>query len=220
VLRNKRILIISPHPDDEAICSGGLIMRAKKEETQVNVLFMATGGSRQFMNGKTEQSTRVDEVKKAAEFGGFEYLIAFYEKSTIVDTMAQKELIETIEDYTKIIKPDIVVIPNRKSFNQDHRAVADASMTAFRPIPKSLHHQPEMILEVEEPYLWEGFNPNFYVEIIDIEERMQLYKCHTTQVPIPPHPRSIENLTRLAGIRGNEISKQYAEGYNLLKGVL
>jgi len=214
---NKRILIISSHPDDESICSGGLIMKAKKEGDKVYVLFMATGDSRQFMNGETKQSTRIDEIKKAAKFGNFEYSIGFYEKSTIVDTLPQKALIETIEDYTKIVKPDLVVIPNRKSFNQDHRAVAEACLTAFRPIPKSLHPQPKIILEMEEPYLWEGFRPNFYVEISDIEERMQLYKCHTTQVPNPPHPRSIENLTRLAGMRGNEISTQYAEGYNLIK---
>ena len=46
-LKNKKILIIAAHPDDEALWSGGLIMKAKKEGAKVFVLYVATGESRQ-----------------------------------------------------------------------------------------------------------------------------------------------------------------------------
>jgi LmbE family N-acetylglucosaminyl deacetylase len=61
--------------------------------------------------------------------------------------MLQKEIIEAIEDIVQDFKPTIVVIPYRDSYSQDHRAVASASISAFRPIPQELHHQPRMILE-------------------------------------------------------------------------
>lgn len=218
-LKDKRILIVSPHIDDEAICSGGLIMKAKEEGATVFVIYMAIGESRQFMNGKTRAKDRVAEAQKASKYGNFEYMM-ITEQSTKLDTVPQKTLIEAIENTTRRFKPDIVVIPYRNSFNQDHRATASAAITAFRPIPKDLHHQPEMILEMEEPYTWPvPSSPNLYVEI-SIEDKLALYNYHLTQIPEDPFPRSRENLTRLAGFRGCEIGVKYAEGYNLLKGQL
>jgi len=224
-MENKKILIISPHLDDEAICSGGLIMRAKKEKAKVFVLYMANGKTRQFMSrsGQAPVDKRELEAEKASMYGKFEYKITFQGDEIMrLDSLPQKDLIEAIENITKEFQSDIVVIPYRDSFSQDHRAVAQACITAFRPLPKSLHWQPEMILEMEEPYSWtQSFTPNFYVDISDVfEEKIELYKCHASQVPEDPFPRSINNLRRLAGMRGCDISVKYAEGYRLLKGQL
>jgi LmbE family N-acetylglucosaminyl deacetylase len=217
-----KILIIAPHPDDEAICCGGLIMKAKKLKDKVFVLYMSTGGSRQFTNGETREVDRLKEALAASEYGDFLYKIAFKGTATKVDTIPQKELIEFIENEVTDFKPDIVVVPFKDSYAQDHRAVAEAAISAFRPMPSKLHPQPKMILEYEEATRWPvAFNPNFYVDISDVmEEKIGLYKCHATQFVEDPHPRSYENLRRIAGVRGTEIGVKYAEGYNLLRGQL
>ena len=221
-LKNKKILIVSSHPDDEAICSGGLIMKAKKEKAKVFVLYMATGSSRQFTNGETLEIDRLKEAEKASFYGGFRYKVAFKGVSTKVDMIPQKELIEAIENVVEDFKPEIVVIPYRNSYAQDHRAVAEASVSALRPMPGHIHYQPKISLEIEEATRWPvASNPNFYVDISDVmEEKISLYKCHTTQLVEDPHPRSFENLRRLAGLRGAEIGVKYAEAYNLLRGQL
>lgn len=224
-LKDKRILVVSPHPDDDAICSGGLIMLAKKEKAEVYVLYMAIGDSRQFMNGKTRAVDRVNEAKQAAKYGGYEFMI-ITEESTKLDTFPQKTLIQAIEDINRRFKPDIVIMPNRTSFNQDHRACATATITAFRPMPSDLLPQPKLILEMEEPYTWgtEDFTPNFFIDITTVmDEKIELYNFHTSQVPQGLHntsPRSVYNLVRLAGLRGSAISTKYAEGYRLVKGQL
>lgn len=222
MLKNKRILVISSHPDDEAICSGGLIMKAKKEKTKVFVLYMSTGGSRQFSRGETKEEHRIKEAERASKYGKFAHKIGFKGTSTLVDTLPQKKLIELIEDTIKEFKPDIVVIPTRSSYSQDHRAVAEASISALRPMPSNLHPQPKIILEIEEATPWPtSSNPNFYVDISEVmEEKINLYKCHSTQKVKEPHPRSYENLRRLAGFRGTQIGVKYAEAYTLLRGEL
>lgn len=224
-LYKKRVLIVSPHPDDEAISCGGLIMLAKQQKAIVYVLYVAVGESRQFLTGKTSANTRIPEINKASKYGNFKYKIIFQGKEFMrLDSLPQKELIEAIEDTLEKFKPDLVCIPYRFSFDQDHRAVAAACITATRPIPKNLRHQPAIIVEAEEPYSWTTsniFHPNLYFDISDVfEEKIKLLKCHITQVRKDPFPRSPENLKRLAGIRGSEISTKYAESYNLLRGQL
>lgn len=225
MLKGKKVLIIAPHPDDEAICCGGLIMLAKKIEAVVFVMFGSIGNSRQLLTGKTNSANRLDEAKKASEYGGFKYSIMFQgEEFMKLDIVPQKRLIEKIEDKIEEFKPDIVCVPFRDSFDQDHRALFSASITALRPIPKNLRHQPKIILEAEEPYNWtnrDQFKPNFYFDISEIfKEKIELLKCHTTQLREDPFPRSPQNLERLSGIRGTEIGVKYAEGYNLLKASL
>lgn len=225
MLKNKKILIISPHPDDEAICCGGLIMIAKKEGASVFVQYIAVGTSRQFSIGKTTAQERLPEIKKAAKFGNFTYGISFQgDQFMRLDSLPKKEIIEQIEDINQQWQPDIVCVPFRYSFDQDHRAVSLACITAFRPLPKNLRHQPKIILEYEEPYAWTTgapFEPNFYFNISTaFKEKISLLKCHETQVRNDPFPRSPENLERLAGLRGCEISVKYAEAYRLLKGQL
>lgn len=222
ILKDKKILIISSHPDDEAICSGGLIMLAKKQKAKVFVLYMSTGGSRQFTNGETLEGQRIEEAKKAAIYGGFDMQIAFRDTSTKLDIFPQKKLIEYIENTVEDFKPEIVIIPYQNSYAQDHRAVAQACISAFRPMPDKLHHQPKMILEIEEATRWPiASNPNFYIDISDvIDEKILLYTCHGTQYVEDPHPRSYQNLRRLAGLRGAEIGVDYAEAYTLLRGQL
>lgn len=220
-LKGKKILVVVGHPDDEAISCGGLIMKAKAEKAKVFVMYMATGDSRQFMNGETKQDRRIEEVVDASKYGGFNYSIAFTNVSTKLDVSPQKDLIEAIEDRVKTFKPDIVVIPYTDSYNQDHRAVSTACITALRPIPQDLHHQPEMILEMEEPYSWpNAFNPNFYVDITDFMiEKMNLYKKHASQIPQNiKHSRSIVTLMMTASVRGTQIGVGEAEAYKLLKG--
>lgn len=221
-LKDKRILIVAPHPDDESICCGGLVMKAKKEGARVFVMYISTGTSRQFQNGETTENERINEARNAANYGQFEYEIDFEGTSTKVDMLAQKDIIECIEDRTQDFKPDIVVIPNQDSYSQDHRAVATACISAFRPIPQDLHHQSKMILEMEEACSWpKSFTPNFYVDITGLfAEKIHLYSCHSSQVTKDPQYRSPENLERLAGYRGSEIGVIYAEAYKLLKGQL
>lgn len=225
MLKGQKILIISPHPDDEAIGCGGLIMLAKKEQASVFVQYVSVGTSRQFVTGQTTAQERMPEIKKAAEYGNFEYNISFQGNEFMkLDSLPQKEIIEKIEDISQQYKPDIVCIPFRQSFDQDHRAVNSAAITAFRPLPSKLRHQPKLIMEYEEPYSWtteQPFKPNFYFDISSVfDGKITLLKCHTTQLREDPFPRSPQNLERLAGMRGCEISTQFAESYNLIKGQL
>lgn len=223
ILNNKKILIISPHPDDEIIGCGGLIAHNKIIKSKTSVLYITVGSSRQLVTGKTDFETRNSEIKNVSEYGNFDYKILFKDKYFVeLDTLPQKKLIDLIEDYIDEKKPDLVFIPLGDSYNQDHRATFNASITALRPAPISVRHMVKNVFVYEEPYNWSlnnSFKPNFYLNTEEVEdEKIKLMKLHLTQDRDFPFARSKENLIARMRIRGSECGLKSAEAYQLLRG--
>jgi len=224
-----RLLVISPHPDDEALGIAGLIGKCIKEKARVLIYYLCVGKSRQLVTGKTEENTRLKEIKNVANFSSAETKVEYVgDEFCRLDTIAQKELIEKIEDVIEDFKPTIAGIPSAGSYNQDHRAVYEASITALRPTPKEIRHFVSFVLEFYEPYLWgvtPPKNPNYYLDLSTrfkngnlLDFKINFYKKHKTQVRKDPFPRSPQNLIRLAHVYGKEIGVEIAEAYHILRG--
>lgn len=219
-LRGKKVLIVSPHPDDEIIGCGGLIQRCKAEGAQVFVFYIVVGTSRQLVTGSTNEVTRMREAEDVAKFCDFKYKWLFVgDKFVRLDGVNQKDMIDPIEDTIEEFKPDIVCIPRGDSYDQDHRAVFTACMTALRPVPRHVRHMPAAVLEFEEPYTWsvgeDGFKPNFFVELTEemLAGKLEAMRLHRTQNREDPFPRSGTNLRRWAELRGKEIGANAAEAF-------
>ncbi len=223
-----KLLVISPHPDDEALGVGGLIGKCKKEKAQIAILYMSVGTSRQLVTRKTTENIRLSEIKAVEKFAGVKTTVAYIgDEFCRMDIVPQKDIIEKIEDAIDDFTPNIVAVPSSSSYNQDHRAVFDACMTALRPTPKHLRHFVPHILEYFEPYLWatrEVKQPNAYLNLSEkykkgnlLDFKIALYKCHKTQVRDDPFPRSPDNLIRLAHIYGKEIGVNIAEAYHIIR---
>jgi LmbE family N-acetylglucosaminyl deacetylase len=224
-LKNKAILIISPHLDDEVIDCGGLLEAARRQKAEVFVLYIYSGRSRQLVTGRTSEDVRLKELEAVAQSGHFQYKILFTGDEFLrLDQVAQKDLVDPIEDQIEAFKPDIVCVPFRDSYNQDHRPVYTACLAALRPIPQTIRHFVSVVLMYDEPYSWtvnELFKPNWYLDISGFEtKKAELMRLYATQNRAEPFPRSGENLIRYARIRGSEIGVQAAEAYQLLRGVM
>ncbi len=229
--KNTNLLVISPHPDDEALGVGGLIGKCKKEKSSVTILYISVGTSRQYVTKKTKLTSRMDEINNVNKFAKVDTLVSYTgEEFCRLDTLPQKELIEKIEDVIEKIKPTVIAIPSSSSYNQDHRAVFDACITALRPLPKTVRHFVPTVIEYYEPYFWslrELRIPNIFLNLHEkynkgtlLDFKINLYKCHATQVRDDPFPRSPENLIRMAHIYGKEIGVEIAEAYHLLRDEL
>jgi len=222
-LGSKKILIISPHPDDEVIGCGGLIAEAKRQECDVFVLYICTGACRQLVTGRTDEIIRSKELEDVANFGGFEYEILFNGENFVkLDVVPQKDIVDPIEDLIEKKKPDIICIPHGSSYNQDHRAVYTACITALRPIPRNIRHFVNTVLVYEEPYVWtvgEVFRPNIYIDTSLVEnDKLTLMSLHKSQDRPSPFSRSTENLLNRMRIRGSEFGVKSAESYELIRG--
>lgn len=224
------ILIVAPHPDDEAIGCGGLIATARESNgvsrARVVVSYLCVGPSpRQLVTGHTPTATRLEEIEQAAKLGGFEYRILYRNEQLQLDAIPQVKLIDAIEDLIAEVEPEVICLPFGDSYNQDHRAAFTAGVAALRPVPQAVRHLVPWVLEYEEPYSWgvgEKFQPNFYLPLseVQLKGKLDLLACHQSQVRADPFPRSSQNLTRLAWLRGAEIGVEAAESYRVLRGVV
>jgi len=229
--KNTRLLLVSPHPDDEVIGCGGLLGKCKKESGKCLIVYACVGESRQLITTKTDASTRIKEIRDIENFTGFKTEI-FYEGKEFcrLDVIPKKEIIEKIEDVIEKYKPNIIAIPCPSSYNQDHRAIYESCITALRPVPKNVRFFVENVIYYYEPYFWansELKTPNAYLDLSEkignhnlLEFKIDLYKCHQTQVRDEPFARSIDNLIRWANIYGKEIGSDIAEAFYIMKETL
>lgn len=230
-LGKQRLLVIAPHPDDEVLGCGGLISRVKAAGGAAYVLIVTVGDAPQY-GSESKARTREAEAKEVMEFlkiDGWEIALPGNDFHLKLDSVPQRKLIDLIENESKVslnkVKPTMVAFPARECANQDHQAVFKAAFTACRPRPANLKHFPKWVASFEQPdNAWypEPFKPNFFVELSegDLEKKISALALYKSQAQKEPHLRSIENVKRLAELRGNEIGVRAAEAFECYRNIV
>lgn len=196
------IMILAPHMDDEVLGCASLMNDPK----DVVVVYF-TQGHPSFPGWAEEQERMMEE-------GGFESELLDYPIHHL-DIVPQARLIGKIEQAIQDWRPDTVAIPF-ESYNQDHRAVHEAALTAMRPNDKL--HFVKRILVYEEPDVlgtFKDFRPTYF-RSVDVDQKCRLVGLYKSQVR---GHRSDDVLMAMATIRGLQSSQPYAEAFEVLRWV-
>lgn len=123
-IASKRVLVISPHPDDEVFGCGGLIMRCR----ETNVVILADGANSLGEWREDKERIVAERVKltdRAAEAIGLKaenlhrlFLKDGKLKEEIVDSGKQAEILDKL----KAMKPDFIFAPSVLGDAPDHLA--------------------------------------------------------------------------------------------------
>ena len=232
LLRGARVLVIAPHADDETFGCAGTMAKAKALGAEVFVMVVSVADLDHYgaEHGRVAGETRAAEFRQAmAVLGVDDTDILFTDAHTHmrVDVLPRRDLVALIERDSKLaidrVRPDALLFP-AVSFNQDHEAVYKAVYAACRPHLPSDKAFVRLALTYDQPQLaWNHtpFHPNFYVDVSDyLELKLQAYRCHASQVRPEPHHASVENVERLARLRGSEVSVSAAEAFECHRMVL
>jgi len=225
LFRDARLLVVAPHADDETFGCAGTMARAKALGAEVYVMVVSVADLTHYNAGHplVRGETRAAEFEAAMAVLGVDGTDILYSDAHThmrVDALPRRDLVARIERESPLgldrLLPDIVLFP-AVSFNQDHEAVFKAVYAALRP------HLPDdkpfvrLALTYDQPQLtWNHtpFHPNFYVDISDyLEVKLAAYRCHASQIRPEPHHASVENVERLARLRGSEVSVAAAEAF-------
>ncbi len=230
-LTHKKLLVISPHPDDEVLGCAGLIQKVKKGGGKVYILYLTVGDTRDFSEkGSSTKSERLREIDKVAKylkvdkfhigFPGDKYHLK-------LDAHGQHEVMKLVERDSPVsvekIKPDMVVFPSLYSYNQDHTLTAKAIHAALRPTEFNSKHFVKNVFAFEVPAdgwsLYEQRVPNLFLSLTKSEMNVKIHalKLYESQYRPHPNPRSAEAVEALALFRGTHTMSKYAEAFHIIR---
>lgn len=116
-----RVLVLSPHPDDETLGCGGAIVLHKHEGAEVRVCVMTNGAGVHHTGEGDVSELRKAEALKAGEVLGIDEMI-FCE---VPDMELHKNIDKIASQVSSLInsyRPDLVYAPSPLDFHPDHRA--------------------------------------------------------------------------------------------------
>jgi LmbE family N-acetylglucosaminyl deacetylase len=119
---NQKILVFSPHPDDETIAVGGYIAQAVQVGADVRIALVTDGDFHH--NGQV----RYTEFKKATEILGVanDNIMFLGFPDGKLDKEQQKTLGDALKGTIAQYNPDIVICPYPGDDNPDHAAIGKA----------------------------------------------------------------------------------------------
>ena len=235
-LRQQRLLVVAPHPDDETIGCAGTIARVKAAGGQVYVMIVSAGGitqhgrgsggqGRGFVSGD-ERRAEFEEVMKFLRVDGHEVLFSDDASHERLDTIPQRELIERIEYAAALslenLRPSMALLPAR-SFNQDHTATFRACMAATRPASAGARHLVPYVLAYDNTTaFWstpdEWFVPNVFVNISEhLDIKAEAMRRYSSQLRPPPFHASDQGVRTTAAFCGGQVSIAAAEAFQALR---
>jgi len=157
ILKNSRILCISPHPDDTELGMGATLHKFRDKVAAVKLVVL----SDRTMTRREKRNRR--DQKKAGEILGvtdiefFRFPVRFFASGRSRDRIRLR-VSRIVEDF----RPDVVFVPGLRETMQDHQAVAEEvvrvvlgkpSILGYEVIRHNRFFTPNCFFEVEEKNL-------------------------------------------------------------------
>jgi LmbE family N-acetylglucosaminyl deacetylase len=211
------VFIVSPHMDDEVLGCGGLLGKLRAENKAKNVTIHYCN----YHHPLYADKEYMEENERLVSYIGCGKIFSPFHLMQVnkLPEVSITEFISLFELMFANFKPQTLLIPF-PSYNQDHRHLFEACVTASRPHDRN--HYIKNVLVYEQPETIQTnrieprFSPHLFVPI-DIEEKIKLYSFYQTQ---QRGHRSATGLKHLAGFRGLQCGSNYAESFMILRATV
>lgn len=215
------VLVIAAHPDDEVLGVGGTMVKHVSSGDNVYVYIVTDGSSTQYEGNSKILEKKKEEAKKANFKLGVKEIIFGNLPDMKLDTIPHVQINKEISKVIEKIKPQIVYTHHYGDLNKDHQEVYKSTLVACRPYNSS----------VKELYLYEILSSSEWGEMSvqikpmlfqkltkdELELKIEAMKEYESELRDYPHPRSLEGIINLSKFRGQMISKEYAEAFEIVR---
>jgi LmbE family N-acetylglucosaminyl deacetylase len=216
-------LVIAPHPDDETFGCGGTVaaLAASGVDVFVQVIVqhsINTGGP----DTEVLPAERGEELSRACHKLGVAAHHTMYEEADHHDVLHSDlaKMVEFLEKTSPIsidrVRPQVVLLPARSAFHQDHKVVHQAAFAACRN-RGSGHYSPPVVLGYQCPEDSWSPDPEPITCSVDVtanySSKQAAIECYHRQVKPDPHLRSMSSIERSDALRGAALGVHYAESF-------
>jgi len=116
-----KVLVLSPHPDDDVFGCGGTIIKHIKQEHQVHIVYLCRGDKGvAHKNGATATAIRQKESQDAARIIGIAKENLLYLGQADEQLVASNFILKTLNELIEKIKPNIIYLPSFTDHHTDH----------------------------------------------------------------------------------------------------
>jgi N-acetylglucosamine malate deacetylase 1 len=217
----KKILVVSPHADDELIGLGGSLLKWKLEGHRIKLVLVACSDIyMRHLDTHVSSEIREQEFNKSSDVLATEPYTVLGLTDSRLDCEPIAELVRALDNELLEFKPDVYIYPE-PSYHQDHQAVNKACTASLRP---TTHIRPTTVMTYEIPTsTWVGsgqpFIPNLYIDISDtVQQKLDHFETiYTSQFTSSERGKlARDGILTHAQCRGFEASLKFAEAFKLL----
>lgn len=217
------VLVIVAHSDDESISMAGTIVKHVSKGDKVFVVSMTDGVSSRDKKNIVEIRHRKKSADLASQELGFQWGDCYDFDDNAMDRYALIEIVKAVEVAKQKYEPTLVYTHSGADLNVDHRVVAHAVLTAFRPQPyekcKELRlFEVASATDFGVAAITGSFSPNLFLNISnEWSSKLRALEAYNTEMRDYPHSRSIEGIKNLAKLRGNQVGYELAEAFEVVR---
>lgn len=231
--KNKKIMLVVAHPDDELLGLGATMNKLIKEyNCKIKVVILGEGITSRSTNRdvnawKKELAIHKKNIQLAAKAIGYHQVKTYDFPDNRFDSVALLDIVKVIEAEKKEFKPEIIFTHHGGDTNIDHRQTFDAVITATRPVENEIVNT---IITFETPSSteWQAanypnyFKPNLFIEVSkkNIDAKIKGMESYEFEKRSFPHPRSPEALEIQCKRNGVIVGKKFAEAFMIIRQIL
>ncbi len=192
----ERVLVIAPHPDDEAIGCGGAVCLHRRRGDPVHVVFLTSGEHYTDATPPAEnRAVREAEAKAAGDVLGIGRLDFL--------RLPDLGLAEHVASAARLLgpilaadAPEVVYLPHPAESHPDHAAalpIVRAALSSVRPAPELRGYE-----------VWSPLTAYDWVE--DVAEvmaaKLRAVRCYVSQLRVFRYDRAVRGLNQYRGVLG------------------
>lgn len=229
-LRNKKILVVVAHPDDEILGLGGTMnMLISEYKAKVKVVILGEGiTSRSDIRSNSFWEKELKEHKKniadAQKKIGYHEVKCYDFPDNRFDTVPLLDIIKVIETEKESFNPDVIFTHHSSDLNIDHKITFQSAFTSVRPM-NTENVKLFITFETSSGTEWmpssepDIFKPNLFIALKKehIDAKISAMECYEYEKRIWPHPRSPEALEVMSQYRGYCNGVDYAEAFRIIR---
>lgn len=216
-----KLLVVSPHPDDETLGACGTVMRLVSQGAAA-VWLNITNMKTEYGYSAQLAQDRMEEIQRVKEQTGYSRFYDLGLKPAALETYPRGEIIAAIKKVLDEERPELVFLPSPCDAHSDHRIVYECALACTKAF-RAPYVRKVLCMEIlsETDYGDRAFPANCFVDITSqIEDKIKISGNYRTELLRPPFPRSEEAVRAQARYRGAACCAEYAEAFQIVKEMI